>query len=226
MNRIGYSRWDGRIATAVGIRASALEMLLSPANRHSGGVSPKEARNCQEESVEKRVAAWAMKFGLIDRIVELARGERIVAVKAVSLSEEYLADHFPTFPVLPGVLMLEALAEAAAWLVRDAQDFSSSIILLRQAKNVTYKNFVKPGDVLTLTVTCRRLARDGSDFDGTGHCNGTEVVRARFGLRHFSLSDGRDSSSRQGPIDQQLVEAARAKFALLRRGLTSLEEPR
>ena len=56
-----------------------------------------------------------MKFGLIDRIIELTRGERIVAVKAVTLAEEYLADHFPTFPVLPGVFVLEALAEAGAW---------------------------------------------------------------------------------------------------------------
>lgn len=166
-----------------------------------------------------------MKFGLIDRIVELARGERIVAVKAVSLSEEYLADHFPTFPVLPGVLMLEALAEAAAWLVRDAQDFSSSIILLRQARNVTYKSFVKPGDVLTLTVTCRRLAQGGSDFDGTGHCNQAEVVRARFALMHSSLGDRKDSSIRQSRIDQQLVEAARAKFALLSRELTNIQKP-
>jgi 3-hydroxyacyl-[acyl-carrier-protein] dehydratase len=45
-----------------------------------------------------------MRFGFVDNIVELTRGERIVAVKAVSLAEEYLADHFPTFPVLPGVL--------------------------------------------------------------------------------------------------------------------------
>ena len=50
-----------------------------------------------------------MKFVLIDRIVELSRGERIVADKAVTLTEEYLADHFPDFPVLPGVLMLETM---------------------------------------------------------------------------------------------------------------------
>jgi 3-hydroxyacyl-[acyl-carrier-protein] dehydratase len=100
-----------------------------------------------------------MKFGLVDRILELTRGERIVAVKAVSLAEEYLADHFPTFPVLPGVLMLQAMTEAATWLVHDAFDFTCSLILLREAKNVTYKNFVKPGNLLTLTVTCRRLAQ-------------------------------------------------------------------
>ena len=153
-----------------------------------------------------------MKFGLIDRIVELHRGERIVAVKAVSLAEEYLADHFPTFPVLPGVLMLEALAEAGAWLVRDAQDFASSIILLRQAKNVKYKDFVKPGGLLTLTVTCRRLAHGESDFSGIGHCNQDEVVRAKFGLRHFSLGE---RGGPRTPVDQKLEEAAKARFAYL-----------
>jgi 3-hydroxyacyl-[acyl-carrier-protein] dehydratase len=154
-----------------------------------------------------------MKFGLIDRIVELARGERIVAVKAVSLAEEYLADHFPTFPVLPGVFMLQALAEAGSWLVRDAQDFGPGVILLREAKNVTYKSFVKPGNLLRLEVDCRRLTQGESDFVGVGYCNKEEVVKARFGLTHFPAQQ-RDGSL--GPLDAQLVGQARARFELLR----------
>src|SRR5262245_31270291 len=125
-----------------------------------------------------------MKFALVDNIIELERGRRIVAVKAVSLAEEYLADHFPTFPVLPGVLMLEALTESAAWLVRDAQDFRSSLILLREARNVTYKSFVKPGQMLRMEVVCRRLDPDESEFEGIGYSAQQEVVRARFTLRH------------------------------------------
>ena len=155
-----------------------------------------------------------MKFALVDRILELTRAERIVAVKGVSLAEEYLADHFPTFPVLPGVLMLEALVEAAAWLVRDAQDFAVSMILLRSAKNVTYKSFVKPGNLLRLEVTCRRLARDESDFVGSGFCNRDEVVRAKFSLTHFSLGS-RDG--RLAPADERINADARATFALLHR---------
>ena len=58
-----------------------------------------------------------MKFNLIDKIESIS-DDRIVASKQVSLAEEYLADHFPTFPVLPGVLMLEALTQAAGWLLR------------------------------------------------------------------------------------------------------------
>ena len=155
-----------------------------------------------------------MNFGLIDRIIELTRSERIVAVKATSLAEEYLADHFPTFPVLPGVLMLQGMVEAATWLVRDALDFSPRVILLRQAKSVTYKNFVRPGNLLTLTVTCRRMAPGESDFDGVGHCNQDEVVRGRFGLTHLSLGRLQNMST---PVGQRLMEGAQARFTLLRR---------
>jgi len=154
-----------------------------------------------------------MKFGLIDSIIELTRGKRIVAVKAVTLAEEYLGDHFPTFPILPGVLMLQAMVEAASWLVRDAQDFASSIVLLREAKNVTYRSFVKPGNLLTLVVTCRRLAPTDSDFEGYGHCNQNEAVRARFGLVHFALAP-RDSSL--AAVDERLRAEARTRFTLLR----------
>ena len=74
-----------------------------------------------------------MRFILIDRIVSLEPGKQIKAVKAVSLAEEYLADHFPAFPVLPGVLLLEGLIESASWMVREAENFAHSMLLLEQA---------------------------------------------------------------------------------------------
>lgn len=154
-----------------------------------------------------------MKFNLLDSIPELERGERIVAVKAVSLAEEYLADHFPSFPVLPGVLMLEALIESAGWLVRDAQDFRHPVVLLRQARNVTYKSFVKPGNLLRLEVRCRRLDESESDFEGTGYCGSAEVVRARFGVRHLDLAS---RGQAEAELEDRLRSAAKDRFALLR----------
>jgi len=153
-----------------------------------------------------------MKFALIDRITELEPGKRVVAVKAVSLAEEYLADHFATFPVLPGVLMLEAVVEGAVWLVRQHEDFAHSFVLLKEARNVTYKSFVKPGQVLRIEVHCRQLAPDSSEFSGTGRCDDTEVVKARFALRHFNLAD-RDPGMAQA--DERLVATARQRWALI-----------
>ena len=156
-----------------------------------------------------------MKFAFIDAITELTPGERIVAVKAVTLAEDYFADHFPTFPVLPGVLMLQAMVESAGWLVQHALDFAPTVILLREAANVTYKSFVRPGQLLRLEVTCRRLARSDSDFSGIGYCDRMMVVKGRFSLRHVTVMD-------QGPrgycAADGIVTDARARFALLLRG--------
>ena len=64
------------------------------------------------------------------------------AVKNVTLTEEYLADHFPEFPVLPGVFMLEAATQAGAWLLRLSENFAHSIISLKEARNIKYADFV------------------------------------------------------------------------------------
>ena len=74
-----------------------------------------------------------MRFNLIDRIVELQPGRSLWAYKNLTLGEEYLADHFPTFPVMPGVLMLHTLVEAGAWLLRLSDDYRYSVVTLREA---------------------------------------------------------------------------------------------
>src|SRR5580692_9776189 len=93
-----------------------------------------------------------MRFNLVDRIIEVQPGKSLRAVKNLTLGEEYLADHFPTFPVMPGVLMLETLVEASAWLLRLTDDFKHSMIVLREARNVKYGTFMEPGRQMALRV--------------------------------------------------------------------------
>src|SRR3954467_5835103 len=93
-----------------------------------------------------------MRFQLLDRILEVEPGKSIRMVKNLTLAEEYLADHFPTFPVMPGVLMLQTLVEAGAWLLRLSDDFRHSVIVLRDARNVKYGNLMEPGRRLVVTV--------------------------------------------------------------------------
>jgi 3-hydroxyacyl-[acyl-carrier-protein] dehydratase len=153
-----------------------------------------------------------MKFVLIDRIVSLEKGRRLVAVKCVSLAEEYLADHFPTFPVLPGVLLLEGLVESASWLVRTSQDFACSMVLLEQARNVKYKSFLAPGSQIQYSVEAKSIGKSASSFTGHGVADGQEVVEAKFGLRHFNLAD-RDPAL--AAIDAQVTERMRDRYNLL-----------
>lgn len=154
-----------------------------------------------------------MRFVLIDRITALEPGRRIAACKALTLAEEYLADHFPTFPVLPGVLMLEALVQASAWLVRASLDFAPALVLLKEARNVTYKSFVAPGQVLAVESVCRELGAEQSVFAASGSVGGREIVKGLLTLRHLNLSDLQPTLAE---TDVRLREAFRRQFALLR----------
>lgn len=154
-----------------------------------------------------------MKFILLDKIVSLEPPNRIVARKTLSLAEEYLADHFPTFPVMPGVLMLEAMVQASAWLVRVTQDFGNSMVVLEEAKNVNYKSFVSPGRSLEVVSEAVRIDDNSSEFKALGRSpEGDEIVKARLKLRHYNLAD---SNALLAESDDRLVEDLRGKFSLL-----------
>ena len=154
-----------------------------------------------------------MRFILIDKVVSLEAGKQIQAVKNVSLSEEYLADHFPTFPVLPGVLLLEGLIESASWLVRSTENFAHSMILLEQARNVKYKSFLTPGSQIEYTVKARTIEENASSFSGTGISDGELIVEARFALKHFNLAE---KDSAMVSVDTQIIESLKKRWELLR----------
>ena len=104
-----------------------------------------------------------MRFRLIDQVVERSESQ-IVAIKAVTLSEEYLADHFPSFPVLPGVFMLEAMVQAARLLIPE----SDRRFVLGGVKALRYGNFVSPGEILRVDVTLKKFEGDLATFRGEG----------------------------------------------------------
>lgn len=153
-----------------------------------------------------------MRFNLVDRILAVESGRVIRAVKNLSLGEEYLADHFPGFPVMPGVLMLESLVEASAWLLRITEDFRYSVIVLREAKNVKYGNFMEPGR--QLTVTAELVEQDGprATFRGKGEMDGSQTVSARLTLLQYNL---RDRDAPLATVDEQIVQALRQVYTVI-----------
>lgn len=121
-----------------------------------------------------------MKFVLIDQVLE--RGpERLVALKNVTSAEEYLADHFPGFPVLPGVMMLETLAQAGREFVQGMGQ-EKDVLVVSEVRNIRYANMVRPGESLKVEVTLRKRDEKGYEFEGVGSVGDKVAVQGRFRL--------------------------------------------
>lgn len=123
-----------------------------------------------------------MRFDLIDRVLE-QHDARLVAIKAVTAAEEYLADHFPSFPVLPGVMMLETLVQAARRLLSETgRTDAATPMILAEARNVRYGNMVRPGESLKVEVELVKQDDGAFEFKGTGWVGEQGAVQARFRL--------------------------------------------
>jgi len=117
-------------------------------------------------------------FLLVDKVIELERNQRIRAVKNVTFNEPYFTGHFPGRPVMPGVLILEALAQAAGLLAFDAMGQvpdENNIYYFVGIDGARFKHPVVPGDQLILDVTIDRVRGGVWRFNGVGRV-GEEVA--------------------------------------------------
>jgi 3-hydroxyacyl-[acyl-carrier-protein] dehydratase len=116
---------------------------------------------------------------------------------------------------MPGVLMLEALTQAGAWLIREMEDFAHSIIILKQARTIKYGSFVEPGRQLELRVELTAHDPRDCSFKGTGIIDGQEMVKGRFTLTRYNL---REKDPDLHATDSSIVAGQRDLYATLRKG--------
>lgn len=173
-------RWQGRPSGSHG----AAECLRK---RPSG---PRIGPRCGEMGRRGDASSrLKMKYRQIDRILSLDPGKRITAEKTLRADEEYLLDHFPRFPVMPGVVMLEALHQAAVWMIRTGDGFASPLVMLREARNVKFGDFLAPGE--TLRVTAELVKEEGalSTVKASAEKDGRVTVSARLKLERCGTGD-------------------------------------
>jgi 3-hydroxyacyl-[acyl-carrier-protein] dehydratase len=134
----------------------------------------------------------------IDRFVEFVPGSRAKSIKNVTLAEEHLHDHFPGFPVMPGSLILEGMAQTGGILLGQTSDFNEIVILAKVPK-ITFHSWACPGDTLTYTAKILDVRPEGGVVECTAHVGERLVADAEIVFAHLDRSTAGDSAA----IDQK-----------------------
>jgi beta-hydroxyacyl-ACP dehydratase FabZ len=120
-------------------------------------------------------------FLLVDRVLELEPGRRVVAIKNVSFNEPFFPGHFPGAPVMPGVLIVEAMAQAGAvLLLRDMPDRESKLVYFTGIDKARFRRTVVPGDQLRLTLEVLKLRSRTCKMRGTAEVDGKLAAQAEI----------------------------------------------
>jgi 3-hydroxyacyl-[acyl-carrier-protein] dehydratase len=155
-----------------------------------------------------------MRFCQIDQITHFEPGVRIEAIRTLREEEDYLRDHFPRFAVMPGVLMLEALTQAAVLIARASENYQHGLVFLHSAKNVKFSDFVQPGQTLRISAEIIKRTDQTTLVKATGTKEDSVAVSGRLLLKHEMLGGGNEP----GPEDlhanafmKQLTERLRTR---------------
>ena len=119
-------------------------------------------------------------FRFVDVVDELVPGERVLARWRITGDEPWLAGHFPGNPIVPGVIQLEALAQAGAIALLTDSRYAKSLPLFGGVEGARFRRMVRPGDELTLDVTMERLSARGGWASAKASVDGAETARARI----------------------------------------------
>lgn len=131
-----------------------------------------------------------MRCLLIDKIIAFEKGQRITGIKNVTMSENFLQDHFPGFPVMPGVLQLEAVLQLASWLVFATTDFMHKV-RLESLKSIKFKEFIVPGDQMHI------------DLESTARDASTMTANARIAVQGKLKTDIKQMTFSFVPVDER-----------------------
>jgi len=117
---------------------------------------------------------------LVDRILELEPGRRAVGVKNVSMNEEFFQGHFPGRPIMPGVLILEAMAQVGAVLFAQGEGFAGKIPVLGAIERARFRRPVVPGDQLVSELTILRVRGSVAKVQAVARVQGQVVAEAEY----------------------------------------------
>ena len=147
-------------------------------------------------------------FLLIDRVIEYERGKRIVAIKNVTINEPFFQGHFPGFPIMPGVLVIEAMAQAGGMIMlTELEDHEKKLAVFTGIEKAKFRRPVTPGDQLRIEVTVPSIRSRAFRVEGKAYVDGKLVCEGTLTCQ-IVLRE------RQAPPPSGLAEATAAAPAV------------
>ena len=139
-------------------------------------------KDCCNIDEIKRLIPHRYPFLLIDKVVNIVKNESATGIKNVTVNEPYFQGHFPSSPVLPGVLQIESMAQTAAVLVAKSLDISdsSALVLLTTVDNAKFRRPVTPGDSMSISVTVQKMRNKLWKFQGEVIVNSQKMSECEF----------------------------------------------
>lgn len=117
---------------------------------------------------------------LVDRVEEIEPGKKVVAIKNVTMNEQFFQGHFPTEPVMPGVLMIEALAQTGAVAILSMDEFKGKIAYFAGINKAKFRRKVVPGDTLRMEVEIIKLKGSAGVGKAVAYVEGKKAVEAEL----------------------------------------------
>lgn len=137
----------------------------------------------------QRILPHRYPFLLVDRVIEIEPPTRAVGIKNVTINEPFFQGHFPTYPVMPGVLIVEAMAQVGGVAVLAADEYKDKLALFAGIDNVRFKRQVKPGDTLRIEVEVQKIRRGLGIGAGTATVNGDLACKGDIMFALVDLPD-------------------------------------
>ena len=200
---IGALLWQGKVPTG-------LQILYNSRFRMSETTNVNAALNTAEPAAAapgvpldinqiQAILPHRYPFLLIDRVVEMERRKRIVAIKNVTINEPFFTGHFPSFPIMPGVLIVEAMAQTGGvLLLSEVEDRSDKLIVFTGIEKARFRRPVVPGDQLRIEVVTlswrEGASRIAVSMEGKAFVNGKLVCDGTVSAQLVSMNRGRAAS--------------------------------
>ena len=170
---------------------------------HPATASPAPAKTTLDIIDIFKILPHRFPFLMIDRVIDLKHKERIVAIKNVTINEPFFAGHFPDLPIMPGVLIVEAIAQAGgALLLTEVEDRNNKVMVFTGIERAKFRRPVSPGDQLRLEVEVKGWrvvpGMTAAKMQGYAYVGEKRVAEAAVSCQLIDSSRGRASSNDDG----------------------------